>query len=180
MINTQKFVDSSKAGVESFEHLAGVVLSGIEQLAHLQLAATREAIADSFEHFQALVSVRDPQQFIALQTGRFQPMLEKSASYSRQVYDIVSGVGAEFSRVMEDKMAEAQQSFAAAMDEAVRNAPVGSETAVALFRNAMSASQEAIQSAQDAARQVARGAESNVATVAEKPVSATKAAAKKR
>lgn len=180
MINSQKYVEAGKTSVESFEHLAGVVLSGFEQLAHLNLAVSKAAVAESFDHVQALMSVRDPQQFIALQAGLVQPILEKSASYGRQVYDIVNGVGAEFARAIEDKMAEAQQAFVAAMDNAVKNAPAGSETAVALFKSAMSASQEAIQSAQNAARQVVQTAETNVVNATEQAVSTTKAAARKR
>ena len=180
MMTPEKFAQTGKSNVESFEQVAGAMLAGAEQLAHLNLAASRAAIADSFEHVQSLLEVRDPQQFIALQAGTVQPMVEKSVSYGRQVYDIVSSTGAEVARSLEGKIAEAQQAFVAAMDSAVRNAPAGSETAVALFKSALTASQDAIQSAQNAAKQAVQSAESNLATMTEQAVGTTKAVAKKR
>lgn len=181
MLNTEKFAETTQSNVQSFEQLAGAMLSGVEQLAHLNLAASKATIAESFDHLQSLMSVRDPQQWLALQAGLVQPTVEKSVSYGRQVYDIMSSTGAEFARAMEGKVAEAQQAFAATMDNMARNAPAGSETAVALFKSAMSASQDAIQTAQNAAKQVAHSAESNMTSMTEQAAGTAKSvAAKKR
>ncbi|MEO8249891.1 MAG: phasin family protein, partial [Burkholderiales bacterium] len=128
----QEFAAAGKANVESFEQIAGTALAGVEQLAHLNLAVAKAVFAESFDHVQSLMNVRDPQQFIALQAGMMQPSAEKATSYGRQVYEIVSNTGAEIAKSFEGKMTEAQQAFVAAVDSAAKNAPAGSETAVAL------------------------------------------------
>ena len=176
----QQFAAASQANVETIEHIAGTALAGVEQLAHLNLAVAKAVFAESFDHVQSLLNVRDPQQFIALQSGMIQPAAEKSVSYGRQVYEIVNNTGAEIAKTVEAKMAESQQALAAAVENAAKNAPVGSETAVALFKSAFSASQDAIQSAQNAAKQAVETAESNVSSMTDRAVSTTKAAARKR
>ena len=61
---------------------------------------------------QAVLSVKDAQELLALQASLFQPLAEKTAAYSRHLYDIAQGTGAEFGKAFEAKAAEAQQSFA--------------------------------------------------------------------
>ena len=177
---TQQFSAVGKSNVETFENVASQMLAGAEQLSHLNLAVAKAALAESFEHMQSLMSVRDPQQFIALQAGMLQPMAEKTVSYGRQVYEIVSTTGADIAKVSEGKMAEAQQSLMSAVDNAMKNAPAGSEAAVAMFKSAFSASQDAINTAQNAARQVVTTAESNMASMSDQASNTAKAAAKKR
>jgi hypothetical protein len=67
------------------------------------------------------------------------------------------------------------------VDNAAKNAPAGSETAVAVFKSAISAANNAAESVQKAVKQAADLAESNFNTVTASAVSAAKTtAAKKR
>ena len=51
----------------------------------------------------------DAQELLALQAGLIQPLAEKTAAYSRHLYDIASGTGAEFGKAFEGDTAEAQK-----------------------------------------------------------------------
>ena len=64
------------------------------------------------------------------------------------------------------------------MDNAAKNAPAGTETAVAVFKSAVSASNNALESVQKAVKQATEMAEANFNTVTAQAVSATKATAK--
>jgi hypothetical protein len=105
-----------------------------------------------------------------------QPSAEKAASYSRHVYEIAAATNAEVTKVAEEQFAEAQRKFAAAVDTAVKNAPAGSENAVALVKSAVAAASNAYESVSKAAKQAASVAEANFQAVTNTAVKATQAA----
>jgi hypothetical protein len=109
-----------------------------------------------------------------------QPLAEKSAAYSRHIYDIASGTGADLTKGLEGKAAEGQQAAQAYIETALKNAPAGSEQAVAFFKQAVTASTTAVESVQKAVKQAADMAESHIQTATETAVKATKSVSKKR
>jgi len=126
------------------------------------------------------MGVKDVQELLALQAGLFQPLAEKSASYSRHLYDIATSTGAQFGKAIEEKSAEAQKSFVGLIDSAAKNAPAGSDTAVSMLKSAVAASQNAMESMQKAVKQATDMAEANFNAVTATAVNATKTASKKR
>jgi hypothetical protein len=76
--------------------------------------------------------------------------------------------------------ADAQSKFVGLVDSAAKNAPAGSETAVAVMKGAVSAATNAFESVQKAVKQAADMAEANFAAVSNTAVNATKTASKKR
>ena len=161
----------AKSNFNNFQAIAQHLLGGMEQVGQLNLAVSKAVAGESLEHVQSLLDVRDAQQFITMQAGAMQPMAEKSASYLRQIYDIVSSTNAEIGKLAEGQMQEVQQNFTAMMDSAMKNAPAGTEAATAMFRNAFNASQDAINSAQSAARQAVATTEQNMSAMSDQAVS---------
>ena len=170
--NPDQFTASSKANVESFATLTSQAFAGFEKLMELNVAASKAALAESFVHAQALLSAKDAQEFMALQTGLVQPMAEKTVAYNRHVYNIASTSGAEFTKAFEEQFAKAQEGVNAVVDNAAKDAPAGTENAVAMLKNAMTASQTAIETAQNAAKRAVEVAESNFNTATAQVVSA--------
>ena len=153
----------------------------MEKLVELNLQATKAALAESANSTQALLSVKDAQELLALQTSLLQPMAEKTVAYSRHLYDIASGTSAEFTKAAEANAVDAQKKIMAVVDNASKNAPAGSESAVAVIKSAVSAANNAMESVQKAVKQATEMAEANFNTVTATAVNATKtAAAKKR
>ena len=113
---------------------------------------------------------------LALQAELLQPSAEKAGAYGRKLYDIVAEVQAEMSKVAEAGAADAQKKFAALVESAAKNAPAGSEQAVAMAKAAFAAANDAFGNAQKAAKQAAEVAEANIV----KFTAATKPAAKAR
>ena len=66
------------------------------------------------------------------------------------------------------------------VDNAAKNAPAGSETAVAVMKSAVAAANNALESVQKAVKQATEMAEANFNAVAATATNATKQAAKKR
>jgi hypothetical protein len=126
------------------------------------------------------LSVKDAQELMALQASLMQPLAEKAVAYSRHLYDIASGTGAEFGKAAEVQANDAHKKFMAVVDNATKNAPAGSETAVAMMKSSVAAANNAMESVQKAVKQATEMAEANFNTVTANAVSATKSTAKKR
>ena len=181
MMTPEQLVASQKANMDTLYGLTAKAFEGMEKLVELNLQATKAALAESAQHTQAVLSVKDAQELIALQASLFQPMAEKATAYSRHLYDIASGTTAEFSKAFEGKVAEGQAQFAALVDNAAKNAPAGSETAVAMMKSAVAAANNAFESVQKAVKQASDVAEANFNAVATSATNVAKTAtAKKR
>jgi phasin family protein len=171
---------SQKASVETLMGLTSKAFEGVEKIVELNLSASKAAMAESAEHAKAMLSVKDAQELMALQSGLLQPLAEKTAAYSRHLYDIATGSTAEMTKAFEGQAADAQKKFMSLVDEASKNAPAGSETAVSVMKNAVAAANSAMESVQNAVKQATEAAETNFNAVATSAVDASKSVAKKR
>ena len=106
------------------------------------------------------------------------PAAEKAAAYSRHLYDIAAATNADLSKTAEVQASEAQQKFLSVVDNAVKNAPAGTENAVALVKSAVAAANNAYESVHKAAKQAADVAEANFQAMTTTAVKATQAASK--
>ena len=127
-----------------------------------------------------MLSVKDAQQLMSLQQSLLQPLAEKTAAYSRHLYEIATGTTGEFTKALEAQAADVQQKFSGMIESAAKNAPAGSETAVTMMKSAVAAANTALESVQKAVKQATDVAESNFNTVANNAASAAKSTAKKR
>jgi phasin family protein len=141
------------------------------------MQATKNALNTSAGHAQALLSVKDAQELLALQAGLFQPLAEKAAAYSRELYDIASGFSSEMGKTFESNVANAQSKISSLVDNAAKNAPAGSETAVAVLKSAVAAANNAFESVQKAVKQASEVAEANFKAVANTATNTAKGAA---
>ncbi len=174
MLTAEQVLASQKATVETLFGLTSKAFEGVEKLVELNMTASKAALAEAAGTTQAVLNIKDAQELLALQASLFQPLAEKTAAYSRHLYDIASGTGAEFGKAFEAQTAEAQKKFLAVVDNAAKNAPAGSETAVAVFKSAVAAGNNALESVQKAVKQATDVAEANFNAVASTAVNATK------
>ena len=180
MLTAEQVMASHKATIETLFGLTHKAFEGVEKLVELNMQATKAALAETANHAQAVMGAKDAQEFMALQAGMVQPLAEKTAAYSRHLYDIASAAGADLGKTFEGQAAEAQQKLAGMMDSATKNAPAGSETTVAVMKSAVAAANNACESMQKAVKQASEMAEANFNTVATTAVNASKSVAKKR
>eukprot|EP01092_Planopodium_desertum_P010778 TRINITY_DN48614_c0_g2_i1.p1 TRINITY_DN48614_c0_g2~~TRINITY_DN48614_c0_g2_i1.p1 ORF type:complete len:181 (-),score=69.48 TRINITY_DN48614_c0_g2_i1:111-653(-) len=180
MLTAEQVLASHKANVETLFGLTSKAFEGVEKLVELNVTASKAALSEAAGTTQAVLSVKDAQELLALQASMFQPLAEKTAAYSRHLYDIASGTGAEFGKAFEAQVGDSQKKFLAVVDNATKNAPAGSETAVAVFKSAVAAGNNALESVQKAVKQATEVAEANFNAVANTAVNAAKTTAKKR
>ena len=181
MLTAEQIMASHKANIETLFGLTHKAFEGIEKLVELNVQATKAALAETANHAQSVMGVKDAQELLALQAGMVQPLAEKTAAYSRHLYDIATAAGADLGKTFEAQTADAQKKVLGLVDSATKNAPAGSETAVAVMKSAVVAANNAFESMQKAVKQASEMAEANFSTVAASAVNAGKAAtAKKR
>ena len=181
MLTVEQVIASHKANIETLFGLTTKAFEGVEKIVELNLTASKAAMAEAATHTQTLLSVKDAQELLALQSGLLQPLAEKTAAYSRHLYDIATSTGAEFTKNAEAQAAEAQKKFSGLVDSAAKNAPAGSESVVAIMKSSVAAANNALESVQKAVKQATEVAEANFNAVAVTATNATKAAtAKKR
>jgi phasin family protein len=180
MLTVEQVLASQKANVETLLGLTSKAFEGVEKIVELNLSASKAAMNETGEHAKAMLSVKDAQELMALQSSILQPLAEKTAAYSRHLYEIATGTTSEFTKALEGQAAEAQQQFVSMIDDAAKNAPAGSESAVAMMKSAVAAASNALESVQKAVKQATDVAEANFNAMTNTTVVSAKPAAKKR
>jgi phasin family protein len=183
MYNTpEQFVGANKANVETLLTVANTAFASAERLAALNLNTSRILLEDSVNNAKALLSVKDVQELLSMQTALAQPAFEKAIAYSRSVYEIATQTQDEFAKIFDTQYVEMNKNVTTVLDKAAKSAPAGSDVAVAAVKSAIAAANSAYETMNKAAKQVAEMAEANVAaatTATVKAVGATAAKAKK-
>ena len=179
MLTAEQYVAAQKANMQTLFGLTGKAFEGVEKLVELNLQVAKAALVEASDAATAAMSVKDAQELLALQASLLQPAAEKAAAYGRHVYDITTATNAEVTKAAEAQLADAQKKFMGLVDTAVKNAPAGSENAVALVKSAMAAANNAYESVHKAAKQAADVAEANFTAITTQAVAASKQAAPK-
>ena len=174
----EQMMAAQKANVETLFGLTNKAFEGVEKLVELNMQVAKTMLAESAENTQAAMSVKDAQELLALQASLLQPAAEKAAAYSRHLYEIMAGTNAEVSKVAEATMSDSQKKMLAVVDNAVKNAPAGTESAVALVKSAVAAASNAYESVHKAAKQASEVAEANFQAMTNTAVKATQSATK--
>lgn len=179
MYNTPEQISSAnKANVETLLTVANTAFASAERIAALNLNTARTLLEESVSNAKSLLAVKDVQELMNLQTSLAQPALDKAIAYSRSLYEIATQTQEEFGKIVESQFAEVNKNVATVLDKAAKNAPAGSDVAVAAVKSAIAAANSAYDTMTKAAKQVAEIAEANVAAATSATVKAVSTAPK--
>ncbi len=178
MMTPEQVMASHKSSLETLFGLTSKAFEGVEKLVDLNMTASKAAITEAADSTKAVLSVKDAQELLALQSTLFQPLAEKTASYSRHLYEIATTTSTEFGKAFEAQATDMQKKFMTAVDSASKNAPAGSESAVAAFKTALAAGNNALESVQKAVKQASDVAQANFHAVADTATQAAKTASR--
>jgi phasin family protein len=137
--NSEQFTSATKALFES--HIAAVhalsrtTIEGVEKAMALNIAATKASVEKSIADAKQLSSAKDPQEFFSLTAAQAKPTAENLVSYSRHLTDIAAGIRAEFTKAAEAQFADTKSKVTALVENVTKNAPAGSEQAVAFLKS---------------------------------------------
>ena len=178
--NQNKILELQKSQADAIQAYGSTVFQAAEKLAQLNLATTRGMLQDSAGAAQNLLAAKDPQEVTAIASALSQPGAEKLVNYSRSAYNIASSTSAELSKIFEAQLSEGNRKLAELIDLAAKSAPAGSEHAIGLLKNSLSAAGTAFDAVTKAARQAGETAESTISAAVAVASDAVKAKPKKQ
>lgn len=143
MLKIDQYAAANEAAIEQFSYFAKLSLANVEKFAGLGLKAARESVTLATEHAQSLSSARDVNEVIALNSAALEPALKRAYTYSRSAFEGAAETQGEVKRLLAKQSAEVQKAAVAALEEAFKYAPAGSETVVANVKSAIAATQSA-------------------------------------
>lgn len=161
--STEQLVANQKAAIESILTIANTSLATAERLAALNLNTARSFITDGAAGLTALLSVKDVQGFVAVQSALAKPAVEKSIAYSRSVYEIISESSTGLGQIVEGQRGEMKKNFVEAIEQSLKSAPNGSEPVVAAIRSAIAQADTAYETLAQQAQKAKATIEANVA-----------------
>src|SRR5690606_29444590 len=159
----QQVLVNQKATVDNFLAFQQAVFNGFEKLVDLNLQVVRASLDEANQKAQEALAVKDVQEAVNFASTLVQPNADKVTAYGKHVYDIVTGVQSSLTKLTEEQIAEVQRQLDETIDQLAKNAPTGSEGAVALMKSSLATATSAYESAAKVVRQASDAAESNIA-----------------
>ena len=152
----ENVIASQKAGVDTTFGLAAQAVQGFEKLVDLNTRTFRTALDEQQALLARAFSVRDPQEFFALQNQHLQDVAQRTQAYWMNVYEIASGVRGGYLEAAQDQLGKSQRNVQAFVESLASNAPVGSEAVVSAWKSAIDVATESANSAYEAAKKAAQ------------------------
>ncbi len=166
-VTPEQIQAAGKANMETLLAVANAQFAAFEKLANINAGAVKGAFEDSIANTRALLGAKDVQEFVTLQSAFAQPAIEKAIAYSKSVYEVTTEANAELSKVAERRVAEWNENFVTLLDKVSKNAPAGSDVAVAAVKSFLAAGNAAYDNLTKVAKQATEIAEANVAAATE-------------
>jgi phasin family protein len=180
MLTAEQIAAVQKSNMETLFGLSAKAFEGMEKLVELNIQVAKAAMLEAADSTQAAMAAKDAQELLAMQAAMMQPAAEKAAAYNRHLYDIATATTSEMTKSAEATAADAQKKFTTLVDTAVKNAPAGSESVVALVKTSVAAANNAYESVHKASKQAVEVAEANFQALTSTAVKATAATKAKR
>lgn len=169
----EEFAAAHRTNIDTSLTLANVAFAYVEHIAALNLNMARTVLEDVVASAKSLLDAKDIHEFASLQAAMVQPAVEKTVGYARGVYDVAFQRREEVSQLIETQFAEMGRNVVTSLENVAKNAPAGSDAAVAAVKSAIAVTNSTYDSLRKTARQVVDVAEANVAATS-KAVTAPK------
>lgn len=164
----EQFSAASKANLEAqlalFAALTNKTFESVEKVVDLNLNVAKSSLEESNAAAKQLLTVKDPQEWLSLAAAQAQPNAEKALAYGRHLASIASGVQAEFGKAAEAQIAETSRKVLELVEEVTKNAPAGSENAVALLKSAIGNANAGYEQLTKTTKQAVEALETNLNT----------------
>lgn len=152
--------------------LTSKTVEAMEKVIAVNVNAARSALGDA----GAGKAFTDPQSLLAASQQAWTPNTEQALAYGRELGAIGESMQSDIAQAAEAQVAETRKRLAALVDEAVKEAPAGSEAAIALMQSILGNADAGYEKMMNESRKVAETLQSNVKTASSKLAAATDSA----
>ena len=161
-VNAQVAQAQAKA-VENAKQLAQVAANCAQELAEINQAAAKDAVAAAQETSAKLLAVKDPQQLAKLaQPEAAKEALQYAAQYQAKVKKVVQNGNHEVAEIVDASIDDARAELVKFVKEATKSAPAGSEAFISAFKTAFETSLQQFDAARAHATEAFATYEKNV------------------
>jgi len=165
-----------EAQIAALSAMTTRAFDSVTKIVDLNLNAAKASFEESSAITKQLLAAKDPQEFFTLTSAQTQPAAEKALAYSRSLAGIASSVQAELTKAAEEQIAENNRKVSEFIDAVTKNAPAGSEKAVAFVKTALSNANAGYEQFSQSAKKAAEVLQANVdSAVTQYAQTATKA-----
>ena len=142
--------------------LTAKAFESVTQVIDLNLSVAKASLEESTLQAKQLLTVKDPQELVALTSASAQPVAEKATAYSQQLASIATSAQTEFSKAAELQISESKRQIVAMMEDLSKNAPAGSEPLVAMMKTIFGNANASYEQFTKATKQAAETLDTNV------------------
>lgn len=161
-VPTQQLLSSQQKNFDNLIAVQNHLFSGFEQLVNLNIQVFKSSLDDIAAKSQQVAGLQDVQQAASFATDLTQPSAEKVLNYGKSVFEILNTVQKEITQLTEKQIADNQQQAAELVEQLAKNAPAGSESAVAFVKSGLVAAGNATDTLLKASRQASELNQANV------------------
>ena len=168
-----------QAQVDAAYEVANLAMSQVERATELALAQSKQNAAFARQQIDAVADLKDPAAVFQFLQGQLEASAKYAAAVATEAFELSQEFQAELSEYAETHFDSKHAEVNALIAQSLKNAPQGSEAAVAAFKQVVEAGNQAVTQARKSAKQVAELTKQNVEQVKGK-VAAAKPAARRR
>lgn len=150
MLTPEQIAAAQKRQVEALHELATHYVNSVERLAALNMRLIQQNLDDANSHAQAVLDAKDTQEMLDAHQSVLEPLAHKAIDYCRHLFEVATELGHNFTHVFQVHADEAHQQLVANVDEALKNAPPGSEAAANAVKAAVANTKIAADAVRDA------------------------------
>jgi phasin family protein len=162
MQTQEQFAATQKATLDMLFSVTNGIVVGVEKLVQLNMQTIRSTLDDTLDQAQKALSVKEPQEWPALQSSLAAPTAEKMQAYGRQLFEIGAAIQAEFKRLAHAQWEASDNRARTLVEEVAKNAPAGSEAAVAALDSTMTAVNALYETLEKTGQQAVEATRSNL------------------
>lgn len=168
----EQFSVATKANFEAqlatITALTNKAFESMEKVLDLNMNTVKASLEDSTVTAKQLMSAKDPQEFFNLTAAQSRPGAEKALAYSRHLASIASSAQAEFTKAAETQIAETNRKVMSLIEDVTKNAPPGSENAIAMIKSAINNANAGYEQLTKTSKQAVEALEANMNTAVSK------------
>lgn len=165
-----QLLELQRVQVGALNAIGQALLAGAQKLSNLNVSASRGAINVATQAAQSLAGVRRPEEASSVSQAAAQQSVQTLVNYTRDWIGIVNAIGSDIGKVVEQQVSENNRNVAELLETAARN--TGSQQAIAMMRNAISAGNVAFDTVSKATRQAADWTQASMTQAAKAATSA--------
>jgi phasin family protein len=179
LLSLEQFAAAQRANLDTLFGLADKVVDGVEKLTAVNLKMARALLTQTQDSVLEAMSATEHGQSFARQATPAVSIPEHVQSYQREVFDILSGLQAEFARLAQAQCEAYSRRAQTLVDDLAKSAPAGSEPAVAAWKSAMDATSTLVDTVQKSYHQAAEFVEGSIAAASSQTATTIRRGAEK-